>query len=319
MTRNAIQSAFYTFAAFAICGLLATPAFAQVTGVGGGSCTAGTLGGMICNIINGTEFTPGLIVGFFAYMAGLVCGFLGIIKLKEHVESPNQVPIWDPMKRFAAGGAFLVMPYVVDVIRTTIEDGGSDFGNGGFNGDAAGAGLDAMIVALMGNILTPTMWAAGWVAWIGGLIFVFIGISRLLKTEQEGPRGPAGIGTIATFLTAGCLFSLNSMVSFINGSIFGGNDIQTNAVLQYTDGLNGAEDHVHAVISAIIAFSIMIGWISLVRGIFMVRSVSEGNSQASMMAALTHLIGGVLAINLGGVVMAVQETLGITPYGIVIN
>jgi hypothetical protein len=35
-----------------------------------------------------------------------------------------------------------------------------------------------------------------------------------------------------------------------------------------------------------------------------------------MMAAITHLIGGVLAINLGSVIMAVQDTLGITQYGI---
>jgi hypothetical protein len=168
----------------------------------------------------------------------------------------------------------------------------------------------------MSNILEPTIWAVGWLGWIAGLIFVFIGISRLMKSEQDGPRGPSGIGTIMTFVVAGCLFSLNSIITYITTTIFGSDKIMTNGVLQYTAGLGGSSEHVHAVISAIIGFSILIGWISLVRGLFILRGVSEGNSQASMMAAVTHLIGGVLAINLGGVITAVQATLGITSYGI---
>jgi hypothetical protein len=107
------------------------------------------------------------------------------------------------------------------------------------------------------------------------------------------------------------------MVAFINNTIFKSDLITTNGMLQYTDGLGGASEHVHAVISAIIAFSIILGWISLARGLFIVRGVAEGNSQASMMAGITHLIGGVLAINLGSVINAVQETLGIEQYGII--
>jgi len=282
----------------------------------GEECTDGTLGGMICNIINTSSGAPGVITGF-AYMAGLICGFLGVLKLKEHVESPNQVPIWDPIKRFLAGGAFFLLPQIAKVVQETIEGtNGANTPDGGFSGTSSGVGLDGMIVKLMSNITEPTIWVVGWFGWLAGLVFVFIGISRLLKTEQEGARGPTGIGTIMTFLVAGCLFSLNSIISFINTSIFGSSALKTKAALQYTDGLGTASEHIHAVISAIIAFSAIIGWISIARGLFIVRGVSEGNSQASMMAGMTHLIGGVLAINLGGVIMAVQTTLGITNYGI---
>lgn len=304
------------FGAFALVLLLGNPAFAQLAT--GGECVDGTLGGMMCNLINGTEYAPGIITGF-AYMAGLIAGFLGVMKLRQHVESPSQVEIWDPIKRFIMAGAFFVLPYVAYVVRNTIEgaEGTVNVTDTGFNGDASGVGLDSMIVALMANIEAPAIWIVSWFGWLAGLVFVFIGVSRLMKTEQDGPRGPSGIGTIMTFLIAGCLFSLNSIITYINGSIFGVDTIATNGTLQYTDGLAGAADHVHAVISAIITFSIILGWISLVRGLFIVRGVSEGNSQASMMAAITHLIGGVLAINLGSVIMAVQTTLNITDYGIV--
>ena len=299
--------------------LMPASAFAQSAIATGGECTAGTLGGMICNILNGTAGTPGIFAGL-AYLAGLICGFLAILKLRDHVENPNSTPIWEPIKRFVAGGAFLATPRVVEVVRNTIQGvTGANTTGGNFNGSSSGVGLDAMIVNLVGNIIEPTIWAVGWVGWIAGLIFVFIGISRILKSEQEGPRGPTGIGTLTTFLVAGALFSLNSIVTYMNGTVFGNGAITSNGTLQYTAGLGGAEDHVHAVISAIVAFSMIIGWISLVRGIFIIRGVSEGNSQASMMAALTHLIGGALAINLGGVINAVQNTLGISSYGIIFN
>lgn len=315
--RQAIKkSLFFALGVLGFVAMAADPALAQPAG--GASCTAGTLGGMMCNLINNSTDLPGVVTGF-AYMAGLIAGFLGIMKLRQHVENPNSVEIWDPIKRFIMGGAFFALPYVVTAIKRTIEgQGGTVYAaDTGFNGDADGAGLDAMIVALVSNIGAPAVWLIGWFGWLAGLVFVFIGISRLIKTEQEGPRGPTGIGTITTFLIAGALFSLNSIVRYINTSIFGTNVIATNGALQYTDGLGDASPHIHAVISAIIGFSIVLGWVSLARGLFIVRGVSEGNSQASMMAAITHLIGGVLAINLGSVIMAVQDSLGIADYGIV--
>ena len=60
----------------------------------------------------------------------------------------------------------------------------------------------------------------------------------------------------------------------------------------------------------------ILGWISFIRGWFILRDVAEGNQQASMMAAMTHIFGGALAVNLGPVLNAVQETFGLTAVGI---
>ena len=73
------------------------------------------------------------------------------------------------------------------------------------------------------------------------------------------------------------------------------------------------------MIAAIVAFVAIIGWVSFIRGLFILRGVSEGSGQASMMAAVTHIIGGAIAVNLGGFIMAVQNTLGITDMNIGIN
>jgi hypothetical protein len=60
----------------------------------------------------------------------------------------------------------------------------------------------------------------------------------------------------------------------------------------------------------------VLGWISFIRGWFIIRDVAEGSQQASLMAGLTHLFGGALAINLGPVLNAAQTTLGLTAYGV---
>jgi len=70
------------------------------------------------------------------------------------------------------------------------------------------------------------------------------------------------------------------------------------------------------VISSVLQFMIVLGVVSFARGIFIVRGVAEGNGQASLMAGVTHLIGGALAVNLGPMMNAVQSTLNLTAYGV---
>ena len=157
-----------------------------------------------------------------------------------------------------------------------------------------------------------------WFGVVAGAILVFIGISRLMKSAQEGARGPGGIGTIMTFITGGALLSLGPMVTAIGSSLFGNNGQNTTneGTLQYTSGMSPeAVARTESVIDAIVLFVAMIGLISVARGIFIMRGVAEGNSQASSMAGMTHLLGGALAINLAPLLNLVQSTLGIDTLG----
>ncbi|HPD83626.1 MAG TPA: hypothetical protein PLK85_07410 [Alphaproteobacteria bacterium] len=303
----------FAMASFAFTG----QAFAQQASV---APTANSLGSIIWNLVNGSQDVPGVIIGF-SYMMAIIFGFMGIMKLKDHVENPNQVSIWDPIKRFIAGGALFALPTVYVAIDTTISNGlamsvtGSNFNTGG----VSGTGLDASLVSLMRNIWQPFQYLMIAFGYLAGLIFFVIGISRLLKTEQEGARGPLGFGTIMTFLVGGVLLSQTRIIAAFITSMFNGRPTN-NAVLAYSAGMSPqAIGHSEAVIGAIMAFVAILGWISFVRGVFILRGVAEGNSQASAMAAFTHIIGGAIAFNLGGLITAVQTTLGITNYGLIIN
>lgn len=276
------------------------------------------LGEAIMNTGESFEQLPSLLAAF-SYMAGITLGVLAIAKFYEHVQNPHQVPIWDGIKRIAAGGGLLALPIVIEAAYVTLNGAGLDAVDiADFSGDAsAGSGLDTMMQALMTDVAEPLIWVMYGFCYVAGIVLVIIGIMRMLKSQQEGPRGPGGIGTIMTFIVAGALLSVDAMMGAWSSSMFATADIENSAALAYTGGLNAAEvEHVHGVISSILIFMMVLGWVSFIRGWFIIRDVAEGSQNASLMAGLTHLFGGALAVNLGPLMNAVQETLGLGGYGV---
>ncbi len=293
----------------------------------GGTCLTrlgdNTIGGVACKLFAST--TP--MVAFLsaiAYLFGLIVGLWGILQIKEHVENPEQVKIWDPVAKLFVAGGFFALPNIVTVAYNTVgaliaphsNSRGGEVRNVGEEGGGP-EGLDAMLGALMNDAFIPITVLVNWFCLGAGFILIFIGISRLMKSAQEGARGPGGIGTIMTFITGGALAAFSPMISSLSASLFtdelslSATGIQTGneGTFQYTAGLDIAR--AETVLDAIILFVALLGIISIARGIFIMRGVAEGSSQASAMAGVTHLIGGALAVNLGPMLNAVQVTLGI--------
>ncbi len=279
---------------------------------------SGTVGDVICNVVYASNDLPGFISAM-AYMMGMIMAVTGLFKLKDHVINPGQTPLSDSMKRFVAGGALFMLPTITSATETLINGGSttmSGMGTGVAGSAAASYGLDAMMVALIVDIYGPLSGLLGGFGYLAGLLFVVIGISRLLKTAQDGPSGPSGVGTIMTFVVAGVLFTLDDMMGAFSGSLFGDNNITTYATLATPIDGGAIDDHVLAVISSILLFMMLVGWISFIRGFFLLRDVAEGRGQASLMAAITHIFGGALAVNLGPLMNAVQSTFGLTSLGV---
>jgi len=294
----------------------ALPAFAQFTP---------TMGDVMVNTIVSSEDIPTLFAAS-AYLFGLLLVVMAVIKLKDHVINPQQTALSEAVKRFVAGGGFFALPMVIEAAYNTVADGcgfggcGAD-GYSGFNATTPlGLGLDAMMVNFMADIWTPIMVLMPAFCYLAGIILIIIGISRLLKTAQEGPRGPGGAGTVTTFLVGGALLSVDAMMGAFSNSLFPtlGGDLQTYGILTFSTAGLAASDvaHIETVIAAILAFMMIIGWISFIRGFFILRAVAEGDHQASMMAGMTHLFGGAMAVNLGPVLNAVQSTFGLVGMGV---
>lgn len=324
---------------------ICTPGAGVLGALGIGTVTTGEL---LCDIILHTGFIPAFLSAI-AYLIGLVFGLWGIFKIRDHVLNPQQTGIWEGVSRFIAGGLFFALPIIVEVARNTFVPGAlmpfsaapvtgynvtGDPGGGGLGGalggllgalgglfggggGACGAGLDGMLACFMADIMGPLHVVLNFFSFVAGMILLMVGTSRLIKSAQDGARGPGGLGTIMTFAVGAALISYNEIVRAFSTTFTGSATTNTYAYMEYTDGMSGDEVvAAHIVITSIIQFMILVGLISFVRGLFIVRSVAEGNQQASIMAGMTHLIGGALAINLGPLMNAVQGSLGIADFGI---
>lgn len=291
---------------------------------GCGAAGAGKIGFVICNLVISFEILP-TALSALSYLFALTLAFLGILKLKDHVLDPRNVPLWEPFKRIIACGMFATLPYMVGVLMNSINYGFVTTNVRTFSSSAAVAAgyiedntLESMLLGLMESLAFPMSVAVSSFAWVAGLIFIMVGISRLMKSSQDGPRGPGGIGTMMTFLVGAILMSLNTMVAVMTHSLFGSEGYNTYAVLATsTAGLTlEQEAHIMAIVSAVTMFTIIVGWVSFTRGFFILREHSEGGGQASLMSAFTHIIAGALAVNIGPLLNVVQVTLGLEEFGI---
>ena len=287
-----------------------------------------TVGDSLCGIILHAGAFPAFLTAI-SYLIGLILGVWGIFKIRDHVLNPQQTQVWEGVSRLVAGGFFFALPVVVEVMRATfigtapILSAFALFPTTGFNtgaGPACGAGplgLDGTLVCMMQDVMGPLHVVLNFAAFVAGMILLMIGVSRLIKSAQDGARGPGGLGTVMTFVTGAALISYNELVRAFSTTIMGSPVTLTFNKLQYTTGMSAAEvGAANAVIAAIVQFVVIVGLISFVRGIFIIRGVAEGNQQSSVMAGVTHMVGGALAVNLGPLINAVQTTLGLGGFGI---
>ena len=301
-----------------------------------GSSAAGQdgLGYLACQLVSYSTAVPSFLEAI-SYIFGMILAVWGLIKIRDHVLNTGQTTIWDGVSRILAAGGFFAMPYVSEVLRTTVADTGSSWftfvttGNTGFQhggtvtgecGSGAALSLDFVMGCFMQDIMAPLHILLNFFAWVAGLVLIMIGISRLMKSAQDGARAPGGIGTLMTFLVGGILISYNAIVGAVSASFFDNGPATTRASLSYTKGMSADEiQHVEIVSEAIIQFMIIVGLISFVRGWFIMRDVAEGSQQASLMAGTTHILAGALAINMGPLLNAVQTTLNVGAIGMTFN
>lgn len=281
------------------------------------------MGNALCGVVIHTGAFPAFLTAV-GYVIGLIMAVWGVFKIKAHVNNPQQTPLHEGVSRLLAAGAFFSVPGLAMIARNTLGSNlllGMSFVPNAtkFNETptACNTGLDGAFYCFMEDIFGPGQVVLNFFSICAGIILVLVGISRLIKTAQEGPRGPGGFGTLMTFLIGGALLSYNELMRAATSTFFTNPMTATRGTLAYTAGMTAAEvQHAHTVISAVIKFMILVGLISFVRGLFIIREVAEGNQQASLMAGVTHMVGGALAVNLGPLINVVQATLGIGGFGI---
>jgi intracellular multiplication protein IcmC len=279
---------------------------------------AGTFGGMLDTTVASFSNFP-VLLSVIAYITGFFFLAIGLFKFKDHVDMPQQHPLSGGIKRFIAGGMFLSLPYMASVVRNSLFAGaapltGGDFGAGAAaGGGAGGVPLDRMVVNFMTNIAGPAQSVLSLFCYIAGFMLLMVGINRLTKRLDDGPRGPAGMGTLMTFVAASALFAIPGSMGAMVFSLFGDNaDTSTVAILGPNIVDAASAPRIQAVIESVMVFIAIVGMIAFIRGWLVLKAFADGQQSATIAQGLTFLFGGALAINLGELVEILQTTLGLT-------
>ena len=293
---------------------------ALFTVVATNSAFAGDKMGDVFNNVIGSWNGVTNIFSTLAYFAGAFLAIVGVFKFKDHVDNPAQTKLSEGVKRMLAGGMFLSLPFMIGAVRGALFDDTSVGGNtitvtGSTDADLSDGGLDKMVVDFVSNIAGPVENMLAAFSYLAGIGLLLVGISRLTKRLEEGPRGPAGMGTIMTFIVSGALFSFGDTMGTFANSVFGdgGTELKTNALVANTV-ISETEDRerIQVVIEAVMTFVMLVGYVAFIRGWFVLRAFADGQQGATMAQGLTFLFGGTLAINLGELINVIMRTVNVT-------
>ncbi len=180
--------------------------------------------------------------------------------------------------------------------------------------------LDEMLAKFIANIQGPLLTLLNAGSYAVGALFVMKGLLKAIKFTDEGARGQQkSLGIASTLIIGAALLALPNTLNMMSDTLLGGSGNASSNnfnALVYPDGTDGSmtpeeKAKIENTTKAVLAFVQIIGLIGFVKGLALLRSATDGNTQASVAAALTHIIGGAMAWNMVHMVNIISETVGV--------
>lgn len=283
---------------------------------------AQSLGDMMCSAsFNLAPFEP-LFVGI-AYIGGALMIGTGIFQLAFYTDVMNQgrqYGISRPKGYLVAGAAMLALPAFIRVLVNSLFNFSlnSDFGGGlsacvpvvGFGGVGGQVGLDGLMLNLVMNIKSPMVFM---LSVISILIGIFLVMRGLIKGSKFGQDPKATVSMIMANLTVGTiLYTVGTSLNSIMASVFGDSNIEgSGTVLSAVAADFGAntQPFQNGVYAALTFFQ-LVGFIAFIRGWLILKDAVEGQGQKTVAQGLTHIVGGVLAVNIYRFLEVMDTTFG---------
>lgn len=171
-----------------------------------------------------------------------------------------------------------------------------------------GGGLGAALIRLVGDLEGPLVLLVTTVCYLLALWTFFQGCLRLFKTSEDKFHAPGGAGTALSFVLSAVLAALGASFDAVTKTLFGTTATGSTASLGYGGGQGADYD---ALLAAAFTAVALVGLLAFVRGVLMFRAAADGRPGASAGRAFAHVVGGVAAWHIVGVIQAVQTSLGI--------
>ncbi len=138
----------------------------------------------------------------------------------------------------------------------------------------------------------------------------FLGACLRLLRHAGGHWPGTATGTAMLFLLAALLAQLPAVLAAGGESLFGA-EREAAAAVAWIPPMSGEWARFGAAVQAAFTVVAWIGVFAFMRGLFVLKHAVDGRGQATLAQAGAHLLGGVLAWHMAGLVRALQETLGV--------
>jgi len=273
---------------------------------------AATFGELLCNVFqNAKPFGP--VFQMVAYVSGIISVLRGIHLLRMHAEDPRNYKLNVPLMFLFGAACLLALPsYIYTIEHSLLTPSG-----GGLMSCSAGAagvatGLDGVLTNFISNIKDPLLLIASFTAVLSGLFLIVRGLIKASKYGTD-PKTHS-MHSILTHIGFGAvLMTIGDNLKVMLNSVFG--TATASSAISWTKisslvGGTGVSPEFQAAINSALIFVQLIGAIAFVRGWLIMKKVVEGGSNASLTQGLTHIIGGVFAINIGGFLTLMDKTFG---------
>ena len=169
-----------------------------------------------------------------------------------------------------------------------------------------GTDLGGALVSLVRDLDPGLMTLIGAACYLLGLAAFVQGAMRLLRLSEDKFHGPSAAGTALCFLVCLVMVSFPSWLSAGGESLFRGS---TAASASLGHGGRGAD--YDALLEAVLTIVGWVGLLAFLRGVFVLRAAADGVPGAGAGRAFTHMLGGICAWHIAGLIEAVQTSLGI--------
>lgn len=287
------------------------------------AASAQTMGDVLCNVAFNVEPFIDLF-NWVAYVAGAYLIVSGVLMMKSRFDSPGQNQLHKIFARFLGGSLLMALPSTIGVLIDSIfyfSFGAGFFTScgglfGGLGGGLAGVGggavtLDTLMVNFVSNIRAPLIFLLSIISITIGVFFIVRG---LMKAAHFGvdPKSHS-VSAILTHLIVGTIMVvIGQSLDMMTASIFGGVGILTFDTLNWRaiDSLGPDTTHFKIAVHAALTFFQLIGAIAFIRGWLVIKRAVEGNGQATYAQGFTHIIGGVLCINIYLFLRIMDATFG---------
>jgi hypothetical protein len=223
----------------------------------------------------------------------------------------------DPVFRILGGAGLVSAPYIINMLINTIfnddpENGTASSYNGSLTAGNCQQGLDQCMENFVNDIYGPAQTLISVVCFLVGALFCVRGIYRLAQAGQGG-RPPSHAGIAGYFIGGAILISVGQFMDAVTTSVFGNASTGVFTSLAFNNNTldQTTMNQANGAFMALFAFVQIIGWIGFGRGVYILIKLAQSESNRTHLHAFTHIICGVLAVNLYSFVVALQTTLGI--------